>query len=257
MLGPNITDESERGMIPRMVSHIFEEIANAPKEMEFQVKVSMVEIYMEKVHDLLNPSAQNLKIREERGKGVYIENVTEIYVTDEVEVYQILWQGSANRSISATDMNARSSRSHTCFIVTVQQSNSETFSQKTGQLYLVDLAGSERIEKTNAKGKVLEEANMINKSLTNLGKVINQLTDGKSTYVAYRDSKLTRVLQESLGGNARTSLIITCSPARYNLDETLSTLRFGARAKRVKNKPKVNKELSIQELQLLYEEEKK
>ena len=90
MLGPNITDEAERGMIPRMVSHIFEEIANAPQEMEFEVKVSMVEIYMEKVHDLINPSAQNLKIREEKGKGVFIENVTEIYVSEEGEVYQIM-----------------------------------------------------------------------------------------------------------------------------------------------------------------------
>ena len=128
MLGPNITDEAERGMIPRMVSHIFEEIANAPQEMEFQVKVSMIEIYMEKVHDLINPSAQNLKIRQEKSKGVYIENVTEIYVSEEGEVYQLMVQGSQNRSISATDMNARSSRSHTCFIVTVQQSNMKTFS---------------------------------------------------------------------------------------------------------------------------------
>ena len=232
-------------MIPRMVSHIFEEIMNAPPEMEYQVKVSMIEIYMERVKDLINPSAQNLKIRELKGKGVYIENVTEVYVADEGEVYQLLFQGNQNRSISATDMNDQSSRSHSCFIVTVQQSNLRTFSSKTGQLYLVDLAGSERIEKTGATGKLLEEANTINKSLTNLGKVINQLTDGKSTHIPYRDSKLTRVLQESLGGNAKTSLIITCSPARYNLDETLSTLRFGARAKRVKNKPKVNKELSI------------
>lgn len=154
-------------------------------------------------------------------------------------------------------MNARSSRSHTCFIVTVKQSNMKTFSSQTGQLYLVDLAGSERTFKTGAKGKLLDEANMINKSLTNLGKVINHLTDGKSTHIPYRDSKLTRILQESLGGNARTSLIITCSPAKYNLDETLSTLRFGARAKRIKNKPKVNKELTIQEIQALYEEEKK
>jgi len=132
MLGPNVMDEAERGMIPRMVSHIFEEIANAPQEMEFQVTVSMVEIYMEKVHDLINPSAQNLKIREEKGKGVFIENVTEIYVTEEGEVYQIMLQGSDNRSISATDMNARSSRSHTCFIVTVKQSNMKTFSSQTG-----------------------------------------------------------------------------------------------------------------------------
>ena len=112
-------------------------------------------------------------------------------------------------------------------------------------MYLVDLAGSERSEKTGAKGRLLEEANMINKSLTNLGNVINHLTDGKSTHIPYRDSKLTRILQESLGGNAKTSLIITCSPAKYNLDETLSTLRFGARAKRIKNKAKINREMTI------------
>ena len=109
----------------------------------------------------------------------------------------------------------------------------------------MDLAGSERSEKTGAKGRLLEEANMINKSLTNLGNVINHLTDGKSTHIPYRDSKLTRILQESLGGNAKTSLIITCSPAKYNLDETLSTLRFGARAKRIKNKAKVNREMTV------------
>lgn len=113
---------------------------------------------------------------------------------------------------------------------------------------MVDLAGSERSDKTGAKGKLLDEANMINKSLTNLGKVINMLTDNKGMLPPYRDSKLTRILQESLGGNSKTSLIITCSPAKYNLEETLSTLRFGARAKRVKNKPKVNKELTIQEV---------
>ena len=113
---------------------------------------------------------------------------------------------------------------------------------------MVDLAGSERIDKTGAKGKLLDEANTINKSLTNLGLVIKMLTDKNATHIPYRDSKLTRILQESLGGNSKTSLIITCSPAKYNLEETLSTLRFGARAKRVKNKPKVNKELTIQEL---------
>ena len=121
----------------------------------------------------------------------------------------------------------------------------------------MDLAGSERTEKTGAKGRLLEEANMINKSLTNLGNVINHLTDGKSSHIPYRDSKLTRILQESLGGNAKTSLIITCSPAKYNLDETLSTLRFGARAKRIKNKAKINRELTLQELQLLLDEERK
>ena len=194
MLGPNITDVTERGMTPRMVSHVFDEIANAPSEMEFQVKVSMIEIYMEKVRDLIDPSKTDLKIREERGKGVYIEDVTETYVTDEAEVYQLMIRGNQNRSIGATDMNAQSSRSHSCFIVTVQQNNTRDFSQKAGQLYLVDLAGSERIEKTGATGQTLSEAKMINKSLSTLGMVINLLTDGKSSYIPYRDSKLTRVL---------------------------------------------------------------
>ena len=134
--------------------------------------------------------------------------------------------------------------------------NSEDFSSKTGKLYLVDLAGSEKISKTGAVGQTKEEAKNINKSLSTLGLVINHLTDGVSTHIPYRDSKLTRVLQESLGGNSKTSLIITCSPARFNFDETVSTLKFGARAKKIKNNAKVNKELSIQELMVLYEKEK-
>ena len=165
--------------------------------------------------------------------------------------------GNENRAIGCTDMNAQSSRSHSCFIVTINQRNTRDFSQRSGRLYLVDLAGSERVDKTGASGNTLKEANQINKSLSQLGLVINNLTDGKQQHIPYRDSKLTRILQESLGGNAKTSLIITCSPAKYNLDETISTLKFGARAKRIKNKPKINKELSIQELQFLYEEEKR
>ena len=117
----------------------------------------------------------------------------------------------------------------------------------------MDLAGSEKLSKTGAKGHVFEEAITINKSLTTLGIVINKLTDGVSKYVPYRDSKLTRVLQESLGGNAKTCLIITCSPSSFNAPETLSTLRFGERAKSIKNKPKVNKEFTVGELKKLLE----
>ena len=152
MYGYDFTDENARGMIPRMVSHLFDEIASAPQEIEFQVKVSMIEIYMEKIRDLLNPSQSDLKVREERGKGVFIVDVTETYVADEGEVYQLMKLGNENRSIGATDMNAQSSRSHSCFVVTVQQNNTVDFSQKSGKLYLVDLAGSERIEKTGAAG---------------------------------------------------------------------------------------------------------
>jgi kinesin family member 5 len=115
----------------------------------------------------------------------------------------------------------------------------------------VDLAGSERISKTGAAGNTLTEAKNINKSLTSLGLVINALTDGKSTHVPYRDSKLTRILQESLGGNSKTSLIVTCSPSIFNESETISTLKFGTRAKQIKNKAKVNKEFSIQELKYM------
>ena len=159
--------------------------------------------------------------------------------------------GQANREVAFTLMNAGSSRSHSIFITTINQKNTRDFSEKTGKLFLVDLAGSEKVGKTGATGKTLEEAKNINKSLTCLGKVINSLTDGTSTHIPYRDSKLTRVLQDSLGGNSKTALIITCSPSPYNESETMSTLRFGIRAKAIKNKPKVNKEFTVAELKLL------
>ena len=161
--------------------------------------------------------------------------------------------GTSNRSVAATLMNAEQSRSHSIFILTVTQSNLEDMSCKTGKLYLVDLAGSEKVDKTGATGQTLEEAKNINKSLTTLGKVITALTDKKATHIPYRESKLTRILQESLGGNSRTALIITCSPHPYNESETLSTLRFGTRARNIKNQPKVNREYTIPELKRMLE----
>lgn len=150
-------------------------------------------------------------------------------------------------------MNAESSRSHSLFVITITMLNNDDGSCKTGKLYLVDLAGSEKIAKTGAQGQTLEEAKNINKSLTTLGKVIVALTDKKSTHVPYRESKLTRILSESLGGNSKTCLIITCSPHPFNDQETLSTLRFGARARNIKNAPKVNKEYTVPELRRLLE----
>lgn len=136
-------------------------------------------------------------------------------------------------------MNAVSSRSHSIFLVTVLQRNTETDASKMGKLYCCDLAGSEKIQKTEATGQTLEEAKMINKSLSALGNVINALTETKKgNFIPYRDSKLTRILQESLGGNSATCLVITCSYSKYNDRETLSTLRFGTRAKTIKNKVK-------------------
>ena len=145
-------------------------------------------------------------------------------------------------------MNEESSRSHTIFQVKLTQKHMETEVIKRSNLFLVDLAGSEKVDKTGAQGQTLEEAKKINSSLSALGNVINALTDGKSTHIPYRDSKLTRILQESIGGNSRTSLIINCSPSSFNELETLSTLRFGTRAKSIKNSAHVNTELSTASL---------
>jgi len=258
MLGPDIDNSLNRGIIPRMVNTVFDHINNTPDHIEFTVKVSIVEIYMEKIRDLISPEKVSLKIREDRARGIYIEDVTEAYVSQETEVFDLMKLGNAHRAISATNMNEGSSRSHSIFILSIHQNNLHDLSAKTGKLYLVDLAGSEKIAKTGAAGQVLEEAKQINKSLSALGNVINALTDNKGhQHIPYRDSKLTRILQESLGGNSRTTLIITCSPSVFNEMETVSTLRFGYRAKSIKNKPKINREFTVAELQLLLERAEK
>ena len=242
--------EETQGIIPRMISHVFNFIYKN-EGTDFIIKVSMIEIYQEKIRDLFDTSRVNLNIREDSVKGIYVDGCSERYVGCPGDVLNLLELGSANRAQAATNMNEHSSRSHSIFILTINQTNKKEGFSKTGKLYLVDLAGSEKISKTGATGHTLEEAKIINKSLTTLGRVINNLTDGKSSHVPYRESKLTRVLQESLGGNSKTCLIITCSPSIYNESESLSTLRFGERAKKIKNKPKINKELSAAELQKL------
>ena len=194
MLGEDIENEEERGIIPRMVRGFFDSISKQPEDIEFSMKVSFVEIYNEKIRDLLDPKKMNLKIHENKQQGVYVKDMTESYVGTEDEVYAILKIGNENRAIGVTNMNKQSSRSHSVFVLQVEQKNLTDFSSKTGKIYLVDLAGSERISKTGAQGETLTEAQSINKSLTSLGLVINALTDGKSTHVPYRDSKLTRIL---------------------------------------------------------------
>lgn len=251
MMGADIDDEEQRGIIPRIVEQMFASILRSPGNIEYTVRVSYMEIYMEKIRDLLAPQNDNLPIHEEKSRGVYVKGLLEIYVSSVQEVYEVMRRGGAARATAATNMNQESSRSHSIFVVTITQKNVETGSAKSGQLFLVDLAGSEKVGKTGASGQTLEEAKKINKSLSALGMVINSLTDGKSTHIPYRDSKLTRILQESLGGNSRTTLIINCSPSSYNDQETLSTLRFGVRAKAIKNKAKINAELSPLELKQL------
>ncbi len=251
MMGSDIDDDVGKGVIPRIVQQIFASILASPSNIEYTVRVSYMEIYMERIRDLLVPQNDNLPVHEEKNRGVYVKGLLEVYVSSQEEVYEVLRRGGSARAVSATNMNQESSRSHSIFVVTVTQKNVETGSMKSGQLFLVDLAGSEKVGKTGASGQTLEEAKKINKSLSALGMVINSLTDSKSSHVPYRDSKLTRILQESLGGNSRTTLIINCSPSSYNDAETLSTLRFGMRAKTIKNKAKVNAELSPAELKAM------
>lgn len=247
----DLDNEKTHGIIPRTIDDLFDAIMKSPDEIEFTVKVSYFEIYMEKIKDLVDTTRVNLNIREEKSLGIYVEDLSEYYVSSKEEIIEIMKIGAENRTQASTNMNLTSSRSHSIFTINIHQQNKKDGSAKNSKLVLVDLAGSEKISKTGATGLTLEEAKTINKSLTTLGMVINSLTDGKSTHVPYRESKLTRVLQESLGGNSKTSLIITCSPSIYNESETLSTLRFGNRAKNIKNKPKINKETTIGELQQL------
>ncbi|KAH8911419.1 kinesin-domain-containing protein [Coniochaeta sp. PMI_546] len=251
MMGTSIDDKEGRGVIPRIVEQIFESILSSPLNIEYTVRVSYMEIYMERIRDLLQPQNDNLPVHEEKNRGVYVKGLLEIYVSSVQEVYEVMRRGGNARAVAATNMNQESSRSHSIFVITITQKNVETGSAKSGQLFLVDLAGSEKVGKTGATGQTLEEAKKINKSLSALGMVINSLTDGKSSHIPYRDSKLTRILQESLGGNSRTTLIVNCSPSSYNDAETLSTLRFGMRAKSIKNKAKVNAELSPAELKAM------
>jgi len=251
MMGNDIDDDDQKGIIPRIVEQIFASILSSPGNIEYTVRVSYMEIYMERVRDLLQPQNDNLPVHEEKSRGVYVKGLLEIYVSSVQEVYEVMRRGGMARAVAATNMNQESSRSHSIFVVTITQKNVETGSAKSGQLFLVDLAGSEKVGKTGASGQTLEEAKKINKSLSALGMVINSLTDGKSSHIPYRDSKLTRILQESLGGNSRTTLIINCSPSSYNDQETLGTLRFGMRAKSIKNKAKVNAELSPMELKIM------
>lgn len=251
MMGSDIDNDEGRGVIPRIVEQIFTSILSSPGTIEYTVRVSYMEIYMERIRDLLAPHNDNLPVHEEKNRGVYVKGLLEIYVSSVQEVYEVMRRGGASRAVASTNMNAESSRSHSIFVITVTQKNVETGSAKSGQLFLVDLAGSEKVGKTGASGQTLEEAKKINKSLSALGMVINNLTDGKSVHIPYRDSKLTRILQESLGGNSRTTLIINCSPSSYNDAETISTLRFGMRAKAIKNKAKINAEISPAELKAL------
>eukprot|EP00835_Amoeboradix_gromovi_P000104 NODE_4_length_55019_cov_0.425091.p6 type:complete len:596 gc:universal NODE_4_length_55019_cov_0.425091:52074-53861(+) len=227
-----------RGIIPNAFDHIYSEIQKKVG-ITCLMRVSYMEIYNEDIRDLLTDTGK-LEIKEHPTSGIYVKDLTSVVVKSPEDMFKVIEQGSKNRSTGATLMNEHSSRSHSIFQIFIEMEDNGKF--RSGKLSLVDLAGSERQEKTKATGDRFKEATKINLSLTTLGIVIKHLVDGKSTHVPYRDSKLTRLLQDSLGGNSKTLMIATLSPASYNYEETMSTLRYASRAKMIKNKPKINQD---------------
>ncbi|KAJ4458653.1 putative Kinesin-II 85 kDa subunit [Paratrimastix pyriformis] len=258
----------DEGVTPRSFRNLFDKLSEASNDKSFIVSASFLEIYNEHIHDLLvdREEKQGLTIHESPTEGVSVGGLSLVAVSSVTEILALMERGKGHRSVAATRMNDRSSRSHCVFTVMVEVTQFSTGEDDPalagmaaqmmgpdgaaggpikkatirGKLNLVDLAGSERQSKTEATGVRIVEAGNINKSLTTLGNVIRALTRRNAKHIPYRDSKLTRLLQDSLGGNARTAMIANIGPADYNYDETFSTLRYANRAKEIKNKPKVN-----------------
>ncbi|KWU44892.1 P-loop containing nucleoside triphosphate hydrolase protein, partial [Rhodotorula sp. JG-1b] len=254
-------DPSRQGITPRAVADIFARLKQAQQDangaLTFTAKVSYVEIYNEDLIDLLAGDVgvrPTVQIREDKQGRIFWSGLRELKVSSAAEVMNLLAAGSALRQTGATDMNAQSSRSHAIFSLTVTQQRwsgagppqgeeaAGTWTNVTSKFHFVDLAGSERLKRTAAAGERAKEGISINAGLSALGNVISALGDPtkKGTHIPYRDSKLTRLLQDSLGGNARTMMIACISPAEFNLHETLSTLKYANRARNIKNRAEVN-----------------
>ncbi|XP_070972414.1 kinesin-like protein KIF3B [Oncorhynchus clarkii lewisi] len=243
MLG--MPTDNERGIIPNSFNHIFTQISRSQNQ-QYLVRASYLEIYREEVRDLLcKDNNKKLDLKENPDSGVYVKDLSSVVSKNVTEIEHVMNIGDQSRSVGFTNMNERSSRSHAIFMITVECSEKGADGEdhiRVGKLNMVDLAGSERQRKTGANGERLKEATKINLSLSALGNVISALVDGKSTHIPYRDSKLTRLLQDSLGGNAKTVMVATLGPASKNYEESLTTLRYADRAKNIKNKPKINED---------------
>lgn len=253
------TIDDDVGVIPRAVSDIFEQTQQMADN-EFNITCSFVELYQEKLYDLLSPDAREqsvVDLREVDGK-IVIPNLTDISVKTPLEMTNCLIRGSSDRAVASTAMNSQSSRSHAIFTITLQKVPKENPSAATiAKFHLVDLAGSERSKKTLTNGEQFKEGVKINQGLLALGKVISALGTEKpnpNQHIPYRESKLTRLLQDSLGGNSMTLMIACISPADYNMEETLGTLRYADGAKKIKNKPVVNEDPKTAEINRLKNE---
>ncbi|XP_045446228.1 kinesin-like protein KIF13B [Melitaea cinxia] len=254
MMGAPGPDEG--GIIPRLCDALFERIARqqSPPALTYKVEVSYMEIYNERVHDLLDPETtrRSLRVREHAVLGPYVDGLSQLAVTSFQDIDNLMTEGNKSRTVAATNMNSESSRSHAVFSVVLTQTLCDAATgvsgEKVARLSLVDLAGSERAVKTGAVGERLKEGSNINKSLTTLGLVISKLADqssgknNKDKFVPYRDSVLTWLLKDNLGGNSKTVMVATISPAADNFEETLSTLRYADRAKRIVNHAVVNED---------------
>ncbi|XP_040008353.1 kinesin-like protein KIF1B isoform X1 [Xiphias gladius] len=247
-------EEGQEGIIPMLCEDLFEKINEDcnKEELSYSVEVSYMEIYCERVRDLLNPKNKgNLRVREHPLLGPYVEDLSKLAVTSYTDIADLMDAGNKARTVAATNMNETSSRSHAVFTIVFTQrkhdSETDLSTEKVSKISLVDLAGSERADSTGAKGTRLKEGANINKSLTTLGKVISALAEvskkkKKSDFIPYRDSVLTWLLRENLGGNSRTAMVAALSPADINYDETLSTLRYADRAKNIKCNAVINED---------------
>lgn len=229
----------QKGVVPRTFEQIWSHI-NRTQNMNFLVAVSYLEIYMEELRDLLKPGNNHLELRE-RENGICVPNLHSVLCKSVDEMMSVMNLGNKNRTTGFTNMNEHSSRSHAVFVIKIEMCEIDSTSVKVGVLNLVDLAGSERQSKTGATAERLKEASKINRALSSLGNVISALAE-KSPHVPYRDSKLTRLLQDSLGGNSKTIMISCIGPSEYNYNETLTTLRYANRAKTIQNKPVMNED---------------